>query len=210
MPQLFTNNAISLLQENLSAASLVIHVASGTGDSFPQPLNPDDFFLVTLENSAETVNEIVKIVGRNGDLLQVSADGRGVEGTIARQWTTNDIVDLRLTAGSLQSMVPLHWSAELALSTTQESILDQIPIGVHDVLKWQVVITCLALTASQTFEIFALINRYTNTVVWTKNASLGQDISTTINITLVGADAVFSIQNNETSDINVKFMRILT
>lgn len=100
--QLFSNNAISLLANNISSSSTEIYVLPGTGNTFPQPTNPGEFFLVTLEETAAPFErEIVKIVGRSGDTLFVGA--RGQEGTFPRNWEANDtLVDHRLTAETIR------------------------------------------------------------------------------------------------------------
>ena len=60
--QLFTNNAISILDQNLSPTDTVIQLAQNYGPLFPIPQNPGEFFLVTLETTTAPFHrEIVKI-----------------------------------------------------------------------------------------------------------------------------------------------------
>ena len=103
--QIFSNNAISLLASPLGIGDSVIQLLSGHGGMFPSP-GPDEFFLVTLEDQASSVREIVRISERVGDTLIVAA--RGQEDTIARNWSAsagNDtLVDHRITAGTLQRL----------------------------------------------------------------------------------------------------------
>lgn len=102
--QLFTNNAVSLLNSSISDSDLEIRLLPGTGSVFPQPSNPGEFFLVTLEETTAPFDrEIVKVIGRSGDVLFVDALGRGQEGTFPRPWNANDtLVDHRLTAETIR------------------------------------------------------------------------------------------------------------
>jgi len=102
--QLFTNNAISILDQNLSPTGTVIHLAQNYGPLFPVPQNPGEFFLVTLETTTAPFHrEIVKIDQRVGDDLHVAAGGRAQEGTTAQAWTAGlTIVDHRITAETIR------------------------------------------------------------------------------------------------------------
>jgi hypothetical protein len=102
--QLFTNNAISLLNGSVTASDLELHLLPGTGATFPQPVNPGEFFLVTLEETAAPfTREIVKVIGRVGDVLIIDPAGRAQEGTTARPWAATDtLVDHRLTAETIR------------------------------------------------------------------------------------------------------------
>ena len=101
--QLFSNNAISLLETSLLSNSTSIQVQSGLGSLFPQP-NANEFFLITLEDIAAPLNrEIIKIVSVVGDTLIVSVDGRGYENTTPREWEAGEtLVDHRITAGTIR------------------------------------------------------------------------------------------------------------
>jgi hypothetical protein len=74
------------------------------GSGFPQPVNPGEFFLITLEDiAAPLIREIVKISGRSGDILTVAVGGRAQEGTVALAWNaTNTLVDHRITAETIR------------------------------------------------------------------------------------------------------------
>jgi hypothetical protein len=102
--QLFTNNAISILDQNLSPTDTVIHLAQNYGPLFPIPQNPGEFFLVTLETTAAPFHrEIVRIDHRVGDDLHVAPGGRAQEGTTAQAWTAGlTIVDHRITAETIR------------------------------------------------------------------------------------------------------------
>lgn len=102
--QLFTNNAISLLNSSISAFDLELHVLPGTGATFPQPSNAGEFFLITLESTGAPFDrEIIKVIGRSGDTLFIDPAGRGQEGTTPRAWPATDtLVDHRLTAETIR------------------------------------------------------------------------------------------------------------
>lgn len=102
--QLFTNNAISLLNSSISPFDLELHVLPGTGSQYPQPSNAGEFFLVTLETTAAPFDrEIVKVIGRSGDTLFIDPAGRGQEGTVPQAWAATDtLVDHRLTAETIR------------------------------------------------------------------------------------------------------------
>ena len=102
--QLFTNNADSSLNGAIAPGTTVLALKAGDGSKFPAPSN-GDFFLVTLFQrigTTELNHEIVKCTSRAGDNLTVV---RAQEGTTARAFSTGDLVELRLTAGTLQALV---------------------------------------------------------------------------------------------------------
>lgn len=102
--QLFTNNATSLLAAPISPIATSLTVMSGYGVLFPQPIDPDDFFLVTLENQTGTAREIIRVEGRSGDTFTTIV--RAQEGTVAQTWGAsigNDtLVDHRVTAETMR------------------------------------------------------------------------------------------------------------
>lgn len=102
--QLFTNNAVSLLELPLNANGDTILLQPGAGAVFPEPINLGEFFLVTLEDIANpTKREIIKIIGRTGDVLIVDPNGRGWEGTTPSYWAEHEtLVDHRITAGTIE------------------------------------------------------------------------------------------------------------
>lgn len=99
--QLWTNNAVSLLQNSIGAGDVTLTVQPGLGAKFPQPANPGEFFLITLEDVASPVSrEIIKVTGRSGDVLTGLV--RGWESTTAQSWPAGDtLVDHRITAATV-------------------------------------------------------------------------------------------------------------
>ncbi len=103
MAQLFSNNALTVSSTALTSfADQTISVRTGTGDLFPNIINPEDYFLITLEDAKGSKREVISITARNGDVLTIGS--RGVENTrpIA-DWPIGTIIELRLTAGFLNS-----------------------------------------------------------------------------------------------------------
>lgn len=101
MAQLFTNNAVTLLGTAILATDTSISMLPGTGALFPAIVRPGDYFLITLENQNATVREIIKVIGRSGDVFQVQ---RGYENTANLPWGQQTLVDLRETAGTLKRL----------------------------------------------------------------------------------------------------------
>lgn len=98
--QLFANNADSSLNGAIASDTAVLVLKTGEGDKFPSPTN-GDFFLVTLFQRVgvtELNHEVVKCTSRTGDTLTVI---RAQEGTAAKAFNSGDLVELRLTAGTL-------------------------------------------------------------------------------------------------------------
>ena len=93
----FTNNAATTLASGILAAATSLTVATGTGALFPT-LTGSNFFYCTLQNTAGTTIEIVKVTARSTDTFTIV---RAQEGTSASAFSTGDKVELRLTAGEI-------------------------------------------------------------------------------------------------------------
>ena len=114
MTQVFKNNAYASLAAELSAAGTLATLATGQGSRFPAPTG-GDFFLATLilldGNGAETAWEIVKCTARATDGLTIE---RAQEGTTARIWPVGSRIELRTTAGTLDSFTDVTQAAAAA------------------------------------------------------------------------------------------------
>ena len=114
MTQVFKNNAYASLAAELSAAGTLATLAAGQGVRFPSPTG-GDFFLATLilldGNGAETAWEIVKCTARATDGLTIE---RAQEGTTARIWPVGSRIELRTTAGTLDSFTDVTQAAAAA------------------------------------------------------------------------------------------------
>jgi len=97
MAQLFSNDAETVLLAGVAAIDTTLYLVTGTGAKFQSPTG-GDWELITLEDVNKTKREIVKVTARSLDQLTVV---RGQEGTTAETFSAGDIVDARLTAGSL-------------------------------------------------------------------------------------------------------------
>lgn len=114
MTQVFKNNAYASLAAELSASGTLAILATGQGARFPAPTG-GDFFLATLilldGNGAETAWEIVKCTARATDGLTIE---RAQEGTTARIWPVGTRIELRTTAGTLDSFTDTTQAAAAA------------------------------------------------------------------------------------------------
>ena len=96
----FTNNAATTLASGILAGATSLTVATGTGALFPT-LTGANFFYCTLQNTAGTTIEIVKVTARSTDTFTIV---RAQEGTSASAFSTGDKVELRLTAGEINQL----------------------------------------------------------------------------------------------------------
>ena len=114
MTQVFKNNAYASLAAELSAAGTLATLATGQGSRFPAPTGGDHFLatLILLDgNGAETAWEIVKCTVRATDGLTIE---RAQEGTTARIWPVGSRIELRTTAGTLDSFTDVTQAAAAA------------------------------------------------------------------------------------------------
>lgn len=96
--QLFNNNVFSALGSSLSNVATTMAVTAGHGTRFPAAADPL-FFLLTLQDASANI-EIIKVTEHTAgsDSFTIA---RAQEGTTARSWSLGDVVELRLTAGTL-------------------------------------------------------------------------------------------------------------
>jgi len=99
MAILFTNNATTNLASSITSGATSLTVLTGTGSLFPNPTAPD-YFIITLIGISGSPIEIVKCTARSGDTLTIV---RAQEGTTASAFTGGDQVQLRITAGVMNS-----------------------------------------------------------------------------------------------------------
>jgi hypothetical protein len=99
MAILFTNNAATNLASSISSGATSLTVTTGTGSLFPNP-GASDYFLITLIGISGSPIEIVKCTARSGDTFTIV---RAQEGTTASAFTGGDQVQLRITAGVMNS-----------------------------------------------------------------------------------------------------------
>jgi hypothetical protein len=92
MPVLYANNAASRLAASITNVATSFSVTAGHGARFPA-ISGGDYFYATLMDSAGNL-EVVKVTARATDTFTVA---RAQEGTTARAYAVNDIVELRIT-----------------------------------------------------------------------------------------------------------------
>lgn len=97
---LFTNNAKSTLASGISDSDLSLSVQAGEGALFPNPTG-SEYFMCTLVDSSGN-REIIKVTARSTDTFTIV---REQEGTTGRAFSSDDKVELRLTAGYLTAVV---------------------------------------------------------------------------------------------------------
>ena len=94
------NNAISFLSSSLGSAATSVSVRSGEGSKFPT-LGAGDFFPATISKPNGQF-EIVNVTARSGDVLTIE---RAQEGTGALDFDANALIELRLTAKTIFSII---------------------------------------------------------------------------------------------------------
>lgn len=114
MTQLFKNNATGSLASSIGTTDTLLALATGHGARFPTPTGGDHFqlTLVGLDvNGNEASWEIVRCTARSNDSLTVV---RAQENTSALAWPAGARVELRVTAGTLDSFTDTAQAAAAA------------------------------------------------------------------------------------------------
>ena len=101
MAVLLTNNARSTLLNGINALQTEIRLRAGGGNTFPTITATGQWFPITIEDSLGNI-EIMRVIARSGDVFTVK---RAQEGTTAKSFSANDVVELRLTVGAMQELV---------------------------------------------------------------------------------------------------------
>jgi len=214
MSQLFTNNAISLLENPISSSSLDIHVISGDGQLFPQPVNPGDFFVITLEDSTNQIREIVKVEGRTGDVLHIAADGRGFEGTVIRSWPVDSFVDHRITAYTLNKIDQVRGAIT---DPTDPNIVLPSDALISDTYttafpnnlscKWTVTVLDESTGRISIAELLAVYKGASTPPSFTVYAKTGDKLKYTIEVVAVGSDLKLNVINTDTVNFRINAIR---
>jgi len=110
MTLIYRNHAESRLQFAVSPSATALQLLPNDGNRFPEFNNSGEWFplhlirLPTVDNAGQVTNvgyvEIVRVVGRNGDILQIE---RNQEGTEPNEFAAGDVVSLRLTAAAIDT-----------------------------------------------------------------------------------------------------------
>jgi hypothetical protein len=218
MAQLFTNNAISLSSNILSPIGLSIHVIPGDGHLFPQPVNATDFFLVTLEDSHNTVREIIKVVDRIGDELIIDPAGRGFEGTTPRMWAVDTLVDHRITAFTFRNVVSaagIPGAAQdpnvvniVPATTTKNADIFTISYPNNLACKWLLTVLDQASGRVTVSEIIACYRGPLAPPKFSVYAKTGDALKYTVDVIASGTTLELNVVNTDTVDLTITYVRI--
>jgi hypothetical protein len=98
MPQIFANNATSVLDGAINATQTSITLADTS--SFPV-ISDNDFFRITLTNAGYETNwEIIQVTSVIGNVIYCV---RGMENTVPLSWEDRSKAELRVTAESFEN-----------------------------------------------------------------------------------------------------------
>jgi len=137
----FKNNASTTLAQDITDVSTSLVVAAGTGVLFPA-LGANDYFLITVVDNAGN-NEIMKVTAINTDTLTVV---RAQEGTTARAFAMNSLVELRLTAGAIQEILNVTYATPAEVSA---GVLDMKAVSPATMSSANVASAVTATTAAK-------------------------------------------------------------
>lgn len=130
MPIKLANNASTRLASPITSASTSITVESGGGDKFPVT-GGGVYFPMTIV-AADGSLEIVKCTARSGDTFTIE---RAQESTTAKDFTAGSVVELRFTAGAMDSFVQeLNDTIDAAEQSLQQQIAAAEGFAVGDYL----------------------------------------------------------------------------
>ena len=215
MAQLFTNNAISLLENTVTASGLIIEVIPGDGALFPQPASAGDFFLVTLEDSQNQIREIVKVIGRTGDTLHIDPAGRGFEGTPIYDWPPDTLVDHRITAFELRKIDQVKGNVtdptipnivDASQAKTGDTFTTQYP---HNLAcKWIVTVLDQSTDRISISELLAVYRGASQSPAFTVYAKTGDKLKYNIDVQTVGQDMKLVVNNTDIVDLLINCIRL--
>lgn len=97
----FKNNAKGQLASGITDSQTSLSVKAGEGAEFPA-LSGNQFFMCTLVDTSGN-REIIKVTARTGDSFDTIV--RAQEGTTGRAFSSDDKVELRVTAGFFDAIV---------------------------------------------------------------------------------------------------------
>lgn len=98
----YANNARTTLASGINETDTSLTVSTGTGAEFPVITSGQAFYCTLLDAATLTINEIVEVTARSGDVFTIV---RGQQGTTAQVWIAGSIVTQLITAGDLANFV---------------------------------------------------------------------------------------------------------
>ena len=114
----FSNNASTTLFSAVTVRDTQIVVSPGGGSLFPE-LTGDNFFMITVVDTQGN-QEIMGVTSRNVDTFTVN---RAQENTLARAFPEGSVVELRLTAGSIEEIASQLTTDIIAATTVPRGII---------------------------------------------------------------------------------------
>lgn len=99
----FANNTFATLADPVLSTDTVLLLDTGLGAQFPTLAGTEYFYLTLYRiiDDAE-VNEVVRVTGRTGDVLNVE---RGVDGSAALAWIAGSRCEIRNNAAVFREIV---------------------------------------------------------------------------------------------------------
>ena len=98
----YANNAHTTLASAIGTGNTSLTVAASSGALFPTLASGQAFYCTLLDAATLTINEIVEVTARSGDVFTIV---RGQQGTTAKSWVSGSIVTQLITAGDLANFV---------------------------------------------------------------------------------------------------------
>lgn len=209
MAQIFTNNAIARIISPISISDMTIVIDPVRASLFPNPTKIEDYFLITLDDITDPdIYEIVKIGSRTGNQLNVTT--RGYENSGAKAWAIDDtIIDHRLTAGTLDSFLPVTRINGFNVVGGGTQYLDSMSLTPSNIMvKWQITIIETINNKVQSLEVHAIYKPATVSITWNKFSVIGDAMNVIITPEIVGSLIKLKIENNETNTIIINTTRI--
>lgn len=111
----FANLARSVISNTLSAGATTLAISPVDADRFPNPAAGEWFPIIVFRAENPTVREIMHVTARSDILLTVQ---RGREDTSARSFSVGDVVELRLTAAAMESLLQENPDGDLTVGGT--------------------------------------------------------------------------------------------
>ena len=115
---IFSNDASGFLQTGIDVSATTLTLQAGQGAKFPM-YSAGQYSICVLE--IESAYEVIKIISRSGDVLQIQ---RAQEGTSAAPFPAGTLVEMRVTSGVLTYL------RQLALSSQGETTPYKQPVRV--------------------------------------------------------------------------------
>jgi len=98
--QRWSNNASTQLVSDIGPLDVKISITPGSGKNFPD-IHYNQYFLITVIDPNTCSYEIMKVIDKSDDSFTVI---RGQEGTVPQPFSAGSLVELRLTAGTLENL----------------------------------------------------------------------------------------------------------